>query len=110
MSYSIVEKIAAASFDDDFALPDVVAKAAGKGDVTRKDLTQYLERRALEKKAPGETVHQAHARLYVGGHAGPDDPIGAKLFQTLRKMETAFAGRQDDDPVGKRLLAQMIAA
>ncbi len=110
MGYSTVQKIEAEGCFNEHDLPVAVTKAAGDGKVNRADLADYLQQRAIDKKKPGESVQQSYARNFVGGAAGPDDPVGAKLHQTLRKLETAYAGRPDDDPTGAELFKRMIAA
>jgi hypothetical protein len=108
MSYTTVQKLSAAF--EDFELPELVSKAASTGACTRAELDEYLEQRATDKKLNGETVPQARARLYVGGQAGPDDPVGAKIHKVLRQLETAFCGKPDNDPIGRELFKRMIAA
>jgi hypothetical protein len=104
---STVQKIALETFDDHDA-PSTIAKAASEGIVKRSDLQEVLMQRATERVRDGETVAIAYQKCFCD--PAPRDPVGAQLFQILRKMETAFAGRRDDDPVGRTLLKRMLAA
>ena len=81
MQTEIVRKLGNIS---DFDLPEVVSKCAEIGALSKADIGDVLNRRAMEKRLPAETFQQSFNNCFAVSN--PRDPAGQALLGIMMKM------------------------